>query len=323
MIPKNLLELVVKLKERIDKHGYQFQDSEALTRYALIDPLLRELGWDTEDPTLVIPEYQTGNGEADYALLGVEKPVMMVESKTLGAVLWDALEQGRQYCDATGAKYLLLTDGRRWELYESGKPTSVIDFDLKSQTPADVCRKALALRRPSVQSGHITPVPEPIDEPSDDSPGSLGVPVTNVPPPPPNGEWVPLTGGIVTKGVKPIKLEFPNGKRVPLPYWNRLMTEPTIWLYKRRHLTRSSTPILRAKQGNRKREPKIYMISTTPYHPDATQMTNPAKVSSIWVEKNFSPDNCVKNAITIIKKTGQDPSKFSVLTKPRRKNFPR
>ena len=50
MILESLLELVETLKARIDTHGDQLRKSEALTRYALIDPLLRELGWDTEDP---------------------------------------------------------------------------------------------------------------------------------------------------------------------------------------------------------------------------------------------------------------------------------
>ena len=44
---ESLLALVHKLRERIDAHGDKLRQSEALTRYALIDPLLRELGWDT------------------------------------------------------------------------------------------------------------------------------------------------------------------------------------------------------------------------------------------------------------------------------------
>ena len=81
MILESLLELVETLKARIDEHGDQLRQSEALTRYALIDPLLRELGWDTEDPGLVIPEYKSGSGSADYALLTRNRPAMMIEAK--------------------------------------------------------------------------------------------------------------------------------------------------------------------------------------------------------------------------------------------------
>ena len=47
---ESLLQLVETLRERIESHGATLSQSEALTRYALIDPLLRELGWDTSDP---------------------------------------------------------------------------------------------------------------------------------------------------------------------------------------------------------------------------------------------------------------------------------
>ena len=47
---ESLLALVHKLRERIDTHGDKLKQSEALTRYALIDPLLRELGWDHRRP---------------------------------------------------------------------------------------------------------------------------------------------------------------------------------------------------------------------------------------------------------------------------------
>ena len=56
---ESLLTLVEKLRERIDDHAPLLRQNEALTRYTLIDPLLRELGWDTENPTLVIPEYKS------------------------------------------------------------------------------------------------------------------------------------------------------------------------------------------------------------------------------------------------------------------------
>ena len=108
---ESLLELVDELKKRIDEHGYQFQDSEALTRYALIDPLLRELGWDTEDPKAVRPEYYVGkNSHADYILFANGIPTIVVESKSLSEPLRDgkAFDQGEKYCDQTKSGYFLL-----------------------------------------------------------------------------------------------------------------------------------------------------------------------------------------------------------------------
>ena len=59
--------------------------NEAITRYSLIDPVLRGMGWDTEDPSVVVPEYSSGEGRADYALFyNADKPAIIVEAKKLG-----------------------------------------------------------------------------------------------------------------------------------------------------------------------------------------------------------------------------------------------
>ncbi len=158
---ENLLTLVKKLRERIDSHGDALRKSEALTRYVLIDPLLRELGWDTEDPALVKPEYGSGRGFADYALFSNNGPIMMLEAKKLDESLVGARRQAVDYAmDETGIKtrYLSVTDGACWEIYDTNKPVSdmlAASFDLKSPSAADTCLKALALWRPSVISGPI------------------------------------------------------------------------------------------------------------------------------------------------------------------------
>ena len=54
----DLYQVIEKLRERITIHGVQLRQSEALTRNTLVDPLLRALGWDTESPALVVPEYK-------------------------------------------------------------------------------------------------------------------------------------------------------------------------------------------------------------------------------------------------------------------------
>ena len=70
MILEGLFNLVETLRARIGAHSKQLTQSEALTRYALIDPLLRELGWDTEDPALVVPEYKSGAGSGRLCASG-------------------------------------------------------------------------------------------------------------------------------------------------------------------------------------------------------------------------------------------------------------
>lgn len=87
-----LLDYLDPLKSEIDKlekfihsRGSAWRPNETETRSALINPLLKALGWDPADPALVSQEYQTGHGDADYALLGLDaRPVAFIEAKELG-----------------------------------------------------------------------------------------------------------------------------------------------------------------------------------------------------------------------------------------------
>ena len=95
---EGLLALADTLQVRIQSHGADLRGSEALTRYALIDPLLRELGWNTSDPTQVVPEFPVPGGRADYALVVGGESRIMVEAKKLDEPLDNAARQGINYC---------------------------------------------------------------------------------------------------------------------------------------------------------------------------------------------------------------------------------
>ena len=281
-----------------------------------IDPLLRELGWDTEDPSLVIPEYQSGQSTrfADYALLegSDDKPAMMVEAKSLGRSLRDqALLQGINYCQAEGTKYFSVTDGQRWEVYETHKPVPieqkrVVEFDLKDPSSPAVCLKVLALWRPTVQTGQVVGGEESIFSPPEESSVPPPTTVKDDLPTPPEEEynWEPLTEITAEKGEKPpIELQLPDGSKVALQFWYSLMTEPTRWLLNNSHLTPSQLPIQSASK---------YLVSLASNHPSGSSMKQGKEVSGIWLETSYTGSGCVKNAISIIEHVGQDPSQFSV-----------
>ena len=59
-------------------HGSRFRGSRGLR-------VLQELGWDTWDTAVVWPEYQTGQGRADFALCHPpSKPAIFIEVKQPG-----------------------------------------------------------------------------------------------------------------------------------------------------------------------------------------------------------------------------------------------
>ncbi len=346
MILESLLELVETLTERIDEHGVQLRQSEWHTRYALIDPLLRELGWDTEDPSLVIPEYQSGHGRADYALLGDGKPLMMVEAKKLGTQLSNYLSQGIQYCLEEGTAYFSITDGQHWKVYETHKPVPIgekliVGIDLKNASAAEACLKALALWRPSVQSGHVAAgeesvvrLPEGISElqypATAEAPavqtehvvlprqtnvrpsGPISVPQRPVAAKPPavsyGSEWHPLSQVSDAESRQPVELLFPDGSiersmktRIDLPI------AVIRWLINQGLLGMHRCPVkLKSSRAFR------YIVHSSPVHSTGSAFDSPEEISGLYFEKNIGNQGPFRTTIAIIEHVGQDPAQFSV-----------
>ena len=320
---ESLLQLVETLRERITAHRAVLSQSETRTRYALIDPLLKELGWDTSDPAMVVPEYSSGTGRADYALLSNGRPAMMVEAKKLGENLHDrARSQGVQYCIEEGTQYFSVTDGARWEIYEPHKQVPidqkrVVEFDLIGTSASEACLKALALWRPSVQSGGVAEGHSPVLTPSpevESSPVPLTIPVAKPIPSVADHDkalkqpgWQRLSDVSWVKGhPNPVEIRFPDNSSVPISIWKSLMVESVRWLVSGNFLTRNRCPIQapRAKQR--------YLVSTGPTHPTGQRMTYPVEVNPFYVEMHQSARDCVRNTRVIIEHVGQDPAQFKV-----------
>ncbi len=97
---------------------------ETPTRTILIDPILEVLGWDVRDPDIVQLEYTTIDGKSvDYALKINEKPVLLVEAKSLGDSLNDvkAITQVVGYASNAGIEWCILTNGILWRVYKSSE----------------------------------------------------------------------------------------------------------------------------------------------------------------------------------------------------------
>ena len=309
---ENLLILVKKLRGRIDSHGAAFRQNEMLTRYALIDPLLRELGWNTEDPDMVIPEYSSGRGRSDYALCEESKPVIMLEAKSLDTPLKDAVEQVIKYCMYEGTKYSAVTDGRRWEIYEPHNPVHIdekriISFDLKDPSVINVCLKVLALWRPAVIADHIAAGQAPISSPPTEQPTP-----TESPPSRDLDEegWEPLSEiDPKQKDQPPTGIIFSNDSRIEIDSWISILIEVARWLISNNILDTSHCPIRVSDKANSTR----YIVSTQPVHRNDQDFIEPYEMENLYhIEKNFNPEQIVKNTQTIIQYVGKNPSEFKV-----------
>ena len=82
----------------------------------MIDPVLRLLGWDVENPDLVVLEYQpneSNRNSADYVLKNDEGNVAIVEAKNIDIDIenWNHRNQADNYARDAGAEFFVLTNG--------------------------------------------------------------------------------------------------------------------------------------------------------------------------------------------------------------------
>ena len=282
---ESLLELVETLRGRIDEHGTTLRQNEMRTRYALIDPLLQELSWDTSNPSEVMVEDGSGDGRADYLLLDNNKPVMIIEAKRLGLGVSDGRQQAANYAmdPRRKARYFAATDGNQWEIYDTHQPAIsmlIITFSLREDTSAEVCLKALALWRSSAIKGKVTSAESPIIEtlPQEEAGATEQHSTANTAPSTSQnvGNWMRLSEFKQklselkiqvseikdTYGNKPLlEIGFPDGDSSSAEDWNDLTIESIRWLIEKGILRESHCPI------NVSDHPKSQsIVANTPVH---------------------------------------------------------
>ena len=136
----------------------RFPNEQAIS-VGIVLRVLQELGWNAWDPTIVWPEYQTGQGRADFALCHPpSKAAVFIEVKQPGKAE-DAVQQALAYAFQTGVPFIVLTDGRTWSFYLPAEQGSYEDrrvykLDLYERPGAEAAEALRAyLDRPRVESG--------------------------------------------------------------------------------------------------------------------------------------------------------------------------
>jgi len=99
------------------------QLNEQNTKTALIDPILRALGWDVGDLEQVEQEYKRRPRDkpVDYALLVLRIPRLFVEAKALGQDLSDRkwANQIMGYATVAGVEWVVITNGDEYRIYNA------------------------------------------------------------------------------------------------------------------------------------------------------------------------------------------------------------
>ncbi|HWA85365.1 MAG TPA: type I restriction enzyme HsdR N-terminal domain-containing protein [Opitutus sp.] len=119
----------------------KFPNEQAISQ-GIVLRALQELGWDTWDTNVVWPEFQTGEGRADFALCHPSaKPAIFIEVKQPGKSE-DSVRQALAYAFHSGVPFVILTDGRTWSFYLPAERGSyeerrVYKVDLFERSPSE------------------------------------------------------------------------------------------------------------------------------------------------------------------------------------------
>ena len=287
MLPSGLVGMIETLRERIARHRPALSQSEALTRYALIDPLLRELGWDTADPDLVTPEYRVGNRAADYALLESGSVVVFLEAKRLEENLSNHRSQVVAYASEFGIRYPALTNGNDWEVYDNLilapiDQRRILTVSLTGAPPAVNALQLLLLWRPNLASGEPVAANEPIvgtvGVVPAAAPPTIATPAETVVNPQPSvtggGDWVDVFTYTPERlgSPKPTAIRFPGENERPLQSWRGVLRETAEWLVRTGQLTADKCPVMRGTT--------TCVVNTTGQHTNDRLFSSPHQLSN-------------------------------------------
>ncbi len=157
MLLKPLTDALALVRDRIKNFAREFTNNETQTRLSLVDPVLKALDWNPEDPTTVRVEYPVrqrnrNNIRVDYALLDSKhEPVAFVEAKKLGNDLGDAHLQLFEYAVGKSVPYAIATNGAAWTVFKKENEATRVSIDvllevsLLDQSPTLTAIKLLSL----------------------------------------------------------------------------------------------------------------------------------------------------------------------------------
>ncbi|MGB3151135.1 MAG: type I restriction endonuclease [Maribacter sp.] len=121
---KALAEKIGKLKNKID--------TEESTKHAFVLPFINVLGYDTFNPTEVVPEFTADLGlkkgeKVDYAIFQEGQPIIIIECKNWKENLNVHNSQLFRYFHTTKTRFALLTNGIEYRFYSDLESVNKMD----------------------------------------------------------------------------------------------------------------------------------------------------------------------------------------------------
>lgn len=259
------MELFKEIKKRFEKHAKDF--SEFRTRILLIDPVLRLLGWDVENPDFVVLEYQPtelNRKSADYVLKNNGKNVAIVEAKNIDIDIeyWEHREQADGYARYAEVKFFVLTNGIKWLLYERDLMTSleslkpIVRFDVVHDEPYQCALAAISMWKPNLAfddgpSEAVEPLlisPETASNQSISQPDEQEERQLSDSSPEDSDNWCTFERKMYPQGTTPIRLKIGTDIDETVKYWLDVIHKVVAWLIDEERLSVNARPIKIGKQ---------------------------------------------------------------------------
>ncbi len=331
---------LTQVLDKIKKFRTLYDRNEMATRDQLINPILRQLGWNPENPEQVQPNVSMEEGVPDYSLFKQGKPIVFVEAKKLSADIEqrEIIRQLARYSFGEGTRYGILTNGAMWMLvrsFEEGKTLSeriIWKADLESEPLTAVCRKLTTISEVKIhQIETLVKRVQILDEIWE----SL---LSN-----PEGiveGLVPVVESLVNQGYSehqfdiaevedflwervnellspseddpPKTTEITSGhgdiRQIELPgeafdirNAYEILINTANWLIKNKHLTANDCPVVIGRG-------KRYLVNSEPKHRYGDDFRAPKKLfSGLWIETHYSKPASINMARRLLKKFGQSP----------------
>ncbi len=155
----NLNESLTPIVEKIKKFRSLYEQNEMAVRDQIVNPILRNLGWNPENPEEVQPNVSTEEGVPDYSLIKNGKKLLFVEAKKMGVDIEqrEVIRQLAKYSFSEGTKYGILTNGAVWILirsFEEGTTLTeriVWKTDLENEEMPAVLRKITTISKENIE----------------------------------------------------------------------------------------------------------------------------------------------------------------------------
>ena len=161
---QEILDTLRRVKQTIRTYRNALVGNQLLTRYALVDLVLKSTGWDVHDPSQVYHNWDLGHtGEkADYALLDhAGRPVAAIKVTSLSGFALPDIARWVEPVMESSIRFALMTDGNFWLLADAspawhgedrelmrlileGDPENFLLVNLASLAPANLRELGMA-----------------------------------------------------------------------------------------------------------------------------------------------------------------------------------